>query len=108
MSGRTLTVSGLFENGYRYRVRSRQGVGDRIACVGVEGSPTVRFHTPGTAGCPDGNYIFSVLPVMPLDLSGDGLVSGEDLVVWAETPTDVDESETADIVDLVILSDAVE
>lgn len=108
VSGRTLTVSGLFENGYRYRVRSRQGAGDRIACVGVEGSPTVRFHTPGTAGCPDGNYVFSVVPVMPLDLSGDGRVSGEDLLVWAETPTDVDQSETADIVDLVILADAVE
>ncbi len=105
-SGRTVTVSGLFEHGFRYRVRSRTVSGDRIACVGVDGSPAVRFHTPGTAGCPDGNYVFSVLPVNPLDLTGDGVVDGDDITAWAETPTDVDESETADIVDLIILSDA--
>ncbi len=107
VNGRIVTVNGPFEYGYRYRVRSTTESGDRIACVGVNGSPAVLFHTPGTAGCADDNYIFMVLPVQPLDLTGDGVVDGDDITAWAETPTDVDESETADIVDLIILSDAV-
>jgi len=108
VSGRHVIVDGSFENGHRYRIRSREATDDRLVCLGVDGQPTVRVHAPNpVAGCADDNYIFAVLPVVPMDLTGDGLVGGEDITQWSATPTDVNANDFVDLVDLMDLADAV-
>lgn len=81
--------TGDFISNYKYRVTPISG---RLKCSNVTGSPDVVYY----------QYIFNV----PLDTSGDGFLSEDDIDAWIVKPQDLNIDDLVDAADLAVILDA--